>query len=165
MQACAANDAQAFAGLDQRAAQVSNYGLRCSWVGFTVPGIGNAQHISRKLQHRVLASPACAEIRTAILAGEANGTQRTIHRAVRAGRNAPETGVALQISRQRCFGGKPFRMNARAVGCKAKCDRNGLVGGDGRVVITDESDAPLLSPFALLSDDETARSRQHHDGD
>ncbi|MNR51925.1 hypothetical protein D3C85_1716830 [compost metagenome] len=79
-----------------------------------------------------------------MLAGKANRPQRAVHAAIRAGGHAPETVELIQ--RRFSFdaiGGKPLPLYIEVAmfGSQAQGNGDRLVGGDLRVVITDQGDA------------------------
>ena len=107
-------------------------------------GIGPAQHVAGKFQHRMLKTAAGAEERSLLFAGKTNGAQGTSFAFVGAGRYAPET---VEMRQRRIgvdlFGGQPFELHVAAglFGDHAQRDGDRLVRGDLRVVIADQGDA------------------------
>lgn len=107
-------------------------------------GVGPAQHVAGKLQHRMLKTAAGAKERSLLLAGKADGSQRTDFAFVGAGRHAPEAVEMFQRRfGQNLVGGQPFEIDrmAKVFHRQSEGDRDGLVGSDLRVVVTDQGDA------------------------
>ena len=112
-----------------------------------VLGGGDAGHVARPLQQRVLEAAAGAEEGALALAGDPDRAQGAVHVAVRARRDAPEgvEGGQRVVVRQ-LVGRQPDRLDrdAEAAARAAQGGRDGYVGGDLVRAVADEADAQGL---------------------
>lgn len=106
--------------------------------------IGPTQNIARIFQNRVLKTAAGTEERTPLFAGKANGAQCALFTFVGAGRYAPKTIVENECCVDvDLIGDQPIELHGvpQIFGDPFESNRDGLVGGDLRVVVADQGDA------------------------
>ncbi len=113
-------------------------------------GVVEAADIARVLDERVLKASAGAEKRTRLFAGESNRRERSFGVGIGACGNAPDSVEGREIGRRVLDGAgvdpDGFDCGVPGGSGEAQSFRNGLMGDDGRIVISDEGNAERGDP-------------------